>query len=132
LYSASAGWAASIFGGAIGCAAVALINSYRLRRLHRDWLIAPVAVLIAIGPLWWRYRLGGGAWLRAHDLPDLTRLMAQLLGIGLFAVTYLLHRRIYRGMNFTGRKAARAAPLVVVTGLTNVLLNSIIVGYLST
>ena len=102
IYSTTTGYLAAFFGGPLGGAAIALTNSWRLRRLARDWPLAIVALALTGGMAWWEQRAGGLAWLTSHFGSSGQRFAVRVVGIAMFAVIYLIHRRYYRNMEIMG------------------------------
>lgn len=105
IYSTTTGYMAAFFGGPIGGAAIALTNSWRLKRLGKDWPLALVAVALTLGVTWWEQRAGGLAWLTSHLGSSGPRFAVRIVGLAMFAVIYLIHRRYYRNMDMMGIKA---------------------------
>src|SRR5262245_12304396 len=66
IYSTTTGYLAAFFGGPIGGAAITLANSWRLKRLGKDWPLALVALALTGGMMWWEAHAGGLAWLTSH------------------------------------------------------------------
>jgi hypothetical protein len=101
LYSATAGYVTSFFGGPIAAIAFAGVNSRRLGRLRADapWLTGGLA-LFAVA-LWWafdgRYPASVQPWVQEN-----LRIAARGLGLLYFGAIYLLHRRHYRAMTMMG------------------------------
>ncbi|HEY1283380.1 MAG TPA: hypothetical protein VGE96_02765 [Steroidobacteraceae bacterium] len=104
IYSTTTGYLAAFFGGPLGGAAIALTNSWRLRRLGRDWPLALVALALTGGMAWWEQRAGGLAWLNSHFGNSGQRFAVRVVGIAMFAVIYLIHRRYYRNMDMMNIK----------------------------
>ena len=101
IYSATAGYVCSFFGGPVAAVAFAGVNSRRLGRLHVDapWLIGGLA-LFAVA-LWWafmgRYPDTIQPWVKEN-----LRIAVRGLGLLYFGAIYLLHRRHYRAMTMMG------------------------------
>lgn len=104
IYSSTTGYLAAFFGGPLGGAAIALTNSWRLRRLGKDWPLAIVAIALTGGMIWWEQRLGGLAWLRSNFGSSGQRFAVRIVGIVMFTAIYLIHRRYYRNMDMMGIK----------------------------
>ena len=102
IYSTTTGYLAAFFGGPLGGAAIALTNSWRLKRLGKDWPLALVALALTGGMAWWEQRAGGLAWLTSHFGSSGQRFAVRVVGIAMFAVIYLIHRRYYRNMEMLG------------------------------
>ena len=118
IYSATTGYVTAFLGGPVAAAVIALINSWRLRRLSKDWLLAPLAVALLYVMLWWGYQQGGNKWLAAHlgsSGPGALRSVVSLL---FFCGIYLLHYKSYRSMQLLGIKS----PSGWVPGIIAVLI----------
>ena len=102
IYSTTTGYMAAFFGGPLGGAAIALTNSWRLRRLGKDWPLAVVAIVLTGGMAWWEQRMGGLTWLRSNFGSSGERFAVRLVGLAMFGVIYLIHRRYYRSMEMMG------------------------------
>jgi hypothetical protein len=105
IYSATTGYVSAIFGGPVAAAVIALINSWRLRRLSKDWLLAPVAVVLLYVMLWWEYQQGGNQWLTEHLGSSGPAALRSVVSLLFFCGIYLLHYRSYRSMQLLGLKA---------------------------
>jgi hypothetical protein len=130
IYSATTGYVAAFFGGPIGGAAVALTNSWRLKRLGKDWPLALVAIALTVGTAWWEQRAGGLAWLDSHFGRSGQRFAVRIVGLAMFGIIYLIHRRYYRNMVMMGIKppagwgvgiAAVIVGMAILAALGNVL-----------
>lgn len=101
IYSATAGYVTSFFGGPVAAVAFAAVNSRRLGRLQADapWLLGGLT-LFAFG-LWsalmGRYPASIQPWLQEN-----MRIALRGLGLVYFLAIYLLHRRHYRAMAMMG------------------------------
>jgi hypothetical protein len=104
IYSATTGYLAAFFGGPLGGAAIALTNSWRLKRIGKDWPLGIVAIALTGGMIWWEQRMGGLEWLRSHFGSSGQRFAVRIVGILMFAAVYLIHRRYYRNMDMMGIK----------------------------
>jgi hypothetical protein len=105
IYSATTGYVAAFLGGPVGGAVIAMMNSWRLRRLSKDWPIALLAVALLYAMLHWEYQQGGNDWLTRHlgsSGPSALRSVVSLL---FFCGIYLLHYKSYRSMQLLGLKA---------------------------
>jgi hypothetical protein len=107
IYSTTTGYLAAFFGGPIGGAAIALTNSWRLKRLGKDWPLALVAIALTVGMAWWEQRAGGLAWLTKQLGSSGPRFAVRVVGLAMFAVIYLIHRRYYRNMDMMGITAPK-------------------------
>lgn len=101
IYSAQTGYVVSFLGGPLAGAAIALANSYRLKRLGMDWPLALLAVAGTVGPMWWWFH-GGAQWITAHAGGGGVEVIFRVVGLGFFAVVYGWHRQFYRNMAFLG------------------------------
>lgn len=106
-YSTQATFFTGFFGGPFAAVALTAINSWRLRRMGRDWpvlLACLLAGLLAIWvlhgstpafapvPAWWTGTFGNNSLRYAHRLVALI-----LVGVG-----YLLHRKEQRNTDVLG------------------------------
>ncbi len=102
IYSTAAGYIVSYFGGPLAAAIIALLNSFHLGRLHKDWPFGALALLAVPGYFKWLQVGGGQRWLSAvigqWSIPYVYRLM----GVLFFGLAYLMHRRYYRSMALIG------------------------------
>ena len=130
IYSTTVGYIAAFFGGPIGGTAIALTNSWRLKRLGKDWPLGVIAVALTGGMAWWEQRAGGINWLNAHFGSGGQRFAVRVVGLAMFAVIYLIHRRYYRSMDMMGIKppsgwipgiAATVGGIAVMAALGDVL-----------
>jgi hypothetical protein len=105
IYSATTGYLAAFIGGPIAAVTIALMNSWKLRRLSKDWPLALLALAVLHTMLFWELRDGGDEWL-THYLgssgPSAFRGVVSLL---FFCGIYLLHYKSYRSMQLLGIKA---------------------------
>jgi hypothetical protein len=104
IYSARTGFLTSFVGGPVAGAMIALLNSYRLRRLSSDWPIALLAlglsVLVRLSVVdhfwdWLDSLLGQGS----------VRYVVKLIGLAFFGVVYALHKPYYRSMSLLALQA---------------------------
>ena len=105
IYPTRVGYLAAFFGGPLAGATIALLNSYRLKRLATDWPLGLAAVAMTVGLNWWEIRSGGRAWVAGHLGSEGVGLVLRLAGLALFAVVYSLHRQYYRHMALLGIEA---------------------------
>lgn len=131
MYSATTGYMASFFGGPIGGAIVALVNSQRLNRLGADWWVAVVALASTSLLLYWELRLGGAEWLEAKVGGGAERLLLRAMGIAFFGLIYLLHRRYYRNMTLLGVQPAPGWVVGIVAIVLGVISMAVIAGTLA-
>src|SRR5215470_6426856 len=89
IYSMQTGYLAAFFGGPLGGAAIALLNSYRLKRLSSDWPLGVLALVVTIGLFWWQLRSGGQAWLTGHLGRGGPGLVVRIVGLLVFGIVYL-------------------------------------------
>ncbi|HKE45115.1 MAG TPA: hypothetical protein VKB41_11330 [Steroidobacteraceae bacterium] len=104
IYSTTTGYMAAFFGGPLGGAVIALLNSHRLRRLAVDWPLGVVALAITTGTLWWEVRSGGTRWLVENLGPSGPRVAVRIMGLAMFGIVYLAHGKYYRNMSLFGLK----------------------------
>lgn len=104
IYSTTTGFMAAYFGGPLGAASIALLNSHRIGRLAKDWPFALLALLAV--PIYFHWlQLGGGQqWLTATIGAWSTPYFYRLLGVLFFGLAYGLHRSQYRNMALIGLK----------------------------
>jgi hypothetical protein len=105
IYSATTGYLVSFLGGPVAGALIAMVNSYRLRRLSRDWPVALFAVALLHTMLWWELRNGGSEWLKGHLGASGPRAFHSVVSLLFFCGIYLLHYTSYRSMRVMGLKA---------------------------
>ena len=120
IYSATTGYVAAFVGGPVAAAVVALINSWRLRRLTKDWPLALLALAFSYAMLAWELRRGGDEWLVQHLGSSGPRAFSSVVGLLFFCGIYLLHYRSYRSMQLLGVKAPSGwvpGIIAVVVGL---------------
>jgi hypothetical protein len=80
------------------------VNARRLRRLHADWPLGVVALLIQGLAMWWWLRGGGSRWLSARLGIDTAFVLLQVTGLAFFGLVYAWHYPYYRNMGFLGLK----------------------------
>ena len=105
IYSATTGYVAAFIGGPVAGAVIALINSWRLRRLSKDWPLALLALAILHTMLFWEYRDGGNEWLTRYLGDSGPRVLRSVVSLLFFCGIYLLHYKSYRSMQVLGIKA---------------------------
>ncbi len=105
IYSATTGYVVAFLGGPVAAAAIALTNSWRLRRLARDWPVALLALALLHAMLWWQLRQGGYEWLTQHLGSTGPQALRSVVSLLFFCGIYLLHYRSYRSMRLLGLKA---------------------------
>jgi hypothetical protein len=105
IYSATTGYIAAFLGGPVAGAVIAMLNSYRLRRLSKDWPLALLAVALLHALLWWQLRDGGNEWLVSHLGRTGPGALDTVVGLLFFCGIYLLHYSSYRSMQLFGLKA---------------------------
>jgi hypothetical protein len=113
----------AIFGGPVAAAVIALINSWRLRRLSKDWVLAPLAVVLLYVMLWWEYQQGGNEWLTGHLGSSGPAALRSVVSLLFFCGIYLLHYKSYRSMQLLGLKA----PSGWVPGLIAVIIGAAVI-----
>lgn len=98
IYSTTAGYVTSFFGGPFAAIAMTTLNSWRLRRLATDALplLAATTLSILIVVLIYRPQLLGLADFGLSG--TLSRLLLRAYALALFGGAYLLHIRYYRNM----------------------------------
>jgi hypothetical protein len=102
IYSATTGYVAAFVGGPIGGAVVAMVNSWRLNRLYKDWPMALLAVLLTWTLLHWEMRMGGNGWLVEHLGRSGPRMLLRVVALAYFVGIYGLHYKSYRNMALLG------------------------------
>jgi hypothetical protein len=105
IYSATTGYVAAFLGGPVAAAVVAMINSWRLRRLSKDWPLALLAVALLYAMLRWEFRQGGNEWLTQHLGSSGPQALRSVVSLLFFCGIYLLHYRSYRSTQLLGLKA---------------------------
>lgn len=123
IYSATTGYVAAFLGGPVAAAVIAMVNSWRLRRLSKDWPLALLAVALLYAMLRWEYRQGGNEWLGQHLGSSGPQALRSVVSLLFFCGIYLLHYKSYRSMQLLGLKA----PSGWVPGII-----AVIVGYVVT
>jgi hypothetical protein len=104
IYSLRTGFLSSFIGGPVSGAAVALVNSYRLRRLSRDWPVAALALAIC-ALMQWSIALHWWGWLDQSLGEASGQYVFKLLGLAFSGVVYAIHRPYYRSMSLLGLKS---------------------------
>jgi hypothetical protein len=104
IYSVRTGFLTAFFGGPLGGAIIALLNSYRLKRLAVDWPIGLLALAICAG-MGWSATHGGWRWLDASLGHGSVIYVTRLTNLAFFGVVYVLHRTYYRSMSVLGLSA---------------------------
>jgi hypothetical protein len=105
IYSATTGYVAAFVGGPVSAAVIALTNSWRLRRLTKDWPLALLAMALLYAMLSWELRSGGDEWLTRHLGASGPRAFNGVVSLLFFCGIYLLHYKSYRSMQLLGIKA---------------------------
>lgn len=102
IYSDTALFLTTFFGGAIALVCLALVNSRRLGRLGRDlpWGVLAVAATILLYVV--LLKTPQGQELVAQHGKSAVRLAAQAFSLLLFGGVYLLHRPFHRSMTIMG------------------------------
>jgi hypothetical protein len=126
IYSATTGYVAAFVGGPIGGAVVAMVNSWRLKRLSKDWPMALLAVLLTWTLLHWETRMGGNGWLVEHLGRSGPRMLLRVVALVYFVGIYGLHYKSYRNMALLGIVPPSgwvlgAAAIVIGLGATTAL-----------
>jgi len=98
IYSIRTEFLTSFFGGPMAGAAVALLNSYRLRRLAVDWPLALIALTIGV-LLGWLENHGGWHWLDSSLGPGSDIYATRVINLIFFGIVYAFHRTYYKGMS---------------------------------
>jgi hypothetical protein len=101
VYSIRTAFFASFFGGPIAGAAIALIDSYKLRRLSVDWPLGLMAVGLFI-VMGWLATHGGWRWLDAYLGRDSGVYGDRVINVIFFGVVYAFHRMYYKSMAVLG------------------------------
>jgi hypothetical protein len=105
IYSATTGYVAGFLGGPIAAAVIALMNSWRLRRLSKDWPLGLLALALLYTMLWWEFRDGGNEWLTRYLGSSGPRVLRSVVSLLFFCGIYLLHYKSYRSMQLLGIKS---------------------------
>jgi len=92
IYSVRTAFLTSFFGGPLAGAVIALLNSYRLKRLAVDWPIA----LIAIGSFLLL------SWASIHPGWDWAIYASRVANVIFFGIVYAFHRTYYKSMSVLG------------------------------
>jgi hypothetical protein len=122
IYSATTGYVAAFLGGPVAAATIAMLNSWRLRRLSKDWPLALLAVALLYAMLSWEYQKGGDEWLTRYLGSSGPRALRSVVSLVFFCGIYLLHHRSYRSMQLLGVKA----PSGWVPGIIAVILGFLV------
>ena len=127
IYSTTAGFATSFFGGPFAAITLTGINAWRLRRLAADAL--PLLGATALSVLVVLF-IANPAWFGQPDLEfsrSATRLLHRAYALGLFGAFWLLHRRFYRGMAIMGLEAPNGWIIGIACVLLGVLMTSTLI-----
>jgi hypothetical protein len=81
------------------------VNSWRLRRLSKDWPLALLAIVLLYAMLWWQLQNGGDVWLKGFLGPSGPRAFQAVVSLLFFCGIYLLHYKSYRSMQLLGLKS---------------------------
>ena len=92
IYSVRTAFLSSFFGGPLAGGLIALLNSYRLKRLAVDWPIA----LIAIGMFMLL------SWLSTHEGWHWAIYGSRVGNLLFFGIVYAYHRTYYKSMSVLG------------------------------
>jgi len=92
IYSLRTEFLTSFFGGPIAGAAIALLNSYRLKRLGVDWPIGLIAIAFS-ALLAWLATHGGWHWLDAALGRGSGSIGARVINLVLFTIVYAFTER---------------------------------------
>lgn len=106
-YSVQATFFTGFFGGPFAAIALVAVNSSRLRRLGRDWLVLAACLIAAIAVGW---MIHGSApavmpmrdWLSSVMGQNSARYVHRLVALIIVGVGYLLHRREQRNTDILG------------------------------
>jgi len=104
IYSVRTAFLSSFFGGPVAGAAIALLNSQRLRRLKSDW---PVAVLALGSSALLQWSIVHHWWGQLNRVlgESSDRYVYELFSLAFSGVVYAIHRRYYRSMMLLGLRA---------------------------
>jgi hypothetical protein len=105
IYSATTGYVAAFLGGPVAAAVIAMANSWRLRRLSKDWPLGLLAIALLYAMLWWELQNGGDEWLAQYLGPSGPRVLQAVVSLLFFCGIYLLHYKSYRSMQLLGLKS---------------------------
>jgi hypothetical protein len=117
IYTVRTAFLTTFIGGPIAGAAIALLNSYRLKRLAVDWPL----VLIAIGLcvlLAWMATHGGWHWLDTALGRGSGSIGTRVVNLVFFAIVYAFHRTYFKSMSVLGI----TAPNGLLVGIGAIIL----------
>jgi hypothetical protein len=117
IYSLRTEFLTSFFGGPIAGAAIALLNSYRLKRLSVDWPIGLIAIAFST-LLAWLATHGGWHWLDAALGRGSGSIGARVINLVFFTIVYAFHRTYFKSMSVLGI----AAPNGLAVGIGAIIL----------
>ena len=127
IYSATTGYVAAFLGGPVAAAVIAMMNSWRLRRLSKDWPLGLLAIVLLHTMLWWEFQKGGNEWLTAHLGSSGPRALRSVVSLLFFCGIYLLHYRSYRSMQLLGLKPPSGWVPGIIAVVIGILVNYIFI-----
>jgi hypothetical protein len=113
IFSVNAMIAAAFFGGAFAVPLLAMENSRRLARLHRDAPVLVLGLLIAAAALLFTVQSVGA--LGASESRSEFRLISRGIGFAFVGACYWLHRRAHRAVKTVGIEPASPWLAVIIT-----------------
>ena len=117
IYTVRTAFLTTFIGGPVAGAAIALLNSYRLRRLSVDWPLALIAIALS-ALLAWMATHGGWHWLDAALGRGSGSIGARVINLIFFAIVYAFHRTYFKSMSVLGL----AAPNGLLVGIGAIIL----------
>ncbi len=119
IYSATAGYVTSFFGGPVAALAFAAVNARRLGRLRADapLLIGGLALFAAV--ISWAF-MGPHPVEVQQQIEEQLRIGVRALGLIYFGAIYLLHRRHYRTMAMMGIESPNGWGVGIACGILGV------------
>lgn len=119
IYTIRTAFLTTFIGGPIAGAAIALLNSYRLKRLTADWPLVLVAMALS-ALLAWMATHGGWHWLDAALGRGSGSIGARVINLVYFAIVYAVHRTYFKSMSVLGITAPNGLPVgigAIILGL---------------
>jgi hypothetical protein len=122
IYTIRTAFLTTFIGGPIAGAAIALLNSYRLKRLTADWPLVLVGMALS-ALLAWMATHGGWHWLDAALGRGSGSIGARVINLVYFAIVYAVHRTYFKSMSVLGITAPNGLPVGIGAILLGLFAN---------